>query len=82
MDLVDPVQQMETELVMLADDTSEIARMRRIVLNNALADFCYGAADILKGQGKNREADEGYSRANTYWGRVIEDASDLKLLPE
>ena len=78
MNLADTVSELESELETLADDTSDIARMRRITINNGLADALYGLSDILKRQGRNAEADEAHSRANAFWGRVVEEASDLK----
>ena len=51
--------------------------MRRIVLNNALADYHYALANILRDQGKLAEANAVHDRANHHWCRVVEEASDL-----
>jgi len=75
--LGEAVAALESELKTLADDTSHIARLRRIAINDALADAFYGLRDILKREGNSQEADEAHSRANKYWGRVMAETSDL-----
>ena len=69
------MKQIEAELAGLEGENNEFSRMRRIVLNNAMADCLYGVAELLKEQGKHKEADEAHSRANTFWSRVCDEAT-------
>src|SRR5262245_25272957 len=69
----DTVQAIENELATLRNDPSDYARLRRITLNDALADAMYGLSDLLKRHGHDRDADEAHSRANKHWSRVCAD---------
>jgi len=61
----------EATLKQLENDSSETARLRRINIWNAQADFLYGLSDVLKQEGRHEDADQTHSRANERWGMVV-----------
>jgi hypothetical protein len=57
-------------------DSSEEGRQRQIYICDKLADAHYQLSDILKGQGREAEANAAHRKGNEYWGRVTRLVGD------
>jgi len=56
----------------------EEARMRRIAINNAMADTLYKGAEKLREEGNTEGANFAHREANKHWCAVVEDVADIK----
>src|SRR5262245_58773414 len=74
----------ENELERAAADWTEEGRLRRIPLNDALADYFYGLRDIYRDQGNGEAAEAMRRRGDEHWGQVMAEAGedDSPLTPE
>jgi hypothetical protein len=53
------------------------ARMRRIAINNAMADVLYAAAEKLKEEGHTQGYNLAHDAANKHWSAVREELADI-----
>jgi hypothetical protein len=70
----------ERQLEELRYEPGEVARMRRVAINNAMADVLYASAEKLKSEGDDENANFAHREANKHWSAVVEDVADSKLI--
>jgi hypothetical protein len=76
--LTDAFLECERQLEELRYEPGEVARMRRIAINNAMADTLYKASEKLKSEGDDENANFAHREANKHWSAVVEDVADIK----
>jgi hypothetical protein len=74
--LSDAWQRAEAALEAANQDFSETGRLRRIYVNDQLADAHYRLHDLLKARGETEAANAAHSRANAHWGKVQEELAE------
>jgi len=73
MSLSDSIQKADAQLSQLDGDSSELGRMKRIALADALADSYYHLEKVARNQNQHGEADKLRSQADSYWGMVVKE---------
>jgi hypothetical protein len=70
----------ERQLEEIRYTPGEEARLRRIAINNAMADVLYAGAEKLKSEGDTEGSNFAHREANKHWSAVVSDVADSKLI--
>jgi hypothetical protein len=76
-DLLDIWKRAEAALEEAEQDFSPEGRLRRIYVNDQLANAAYRMAELFKERGQHEESNAAHRQGNRYWGRVTELVGEL-----